>query len=354
MPFQLILSDIVTMTVDAIVNAANTELKRGGGVCGAIYDAAGVDALETACEEIGFCAVGEAVITPGFQLDARYIIHTPGPVWKGGTAGEAEKLRQCYVSALDLAIQNGLESIAFPVISSGIYGFPKQEAIQIATDTIVTYLKDHDLLVYLVLYRQDSFEWTNSSRVKFAIDAYIETHYEESFGITFERSAYFNRSEHFDGSEQLEASVDGAPQDVTKPKSLISSDEMKHEFRLKRLLKQLDESFSQCLLRLIDERGLTDVQTYKRANVDRKLFSKIRSDQYYKPSKGTALAFCIALELSFEQTQDLLMRAGYSLSKCSKFDVIIRYFIENSIYDIHEINQILFMYDQPLLGNSTF
>lgn len=353
MPFQLIQNDIVKMNVDAIVNAANTELMRGGGVCGAIFEAAGIAELEAACRLIGACAVGDAVLTPGFNLRARYVIHTPGPIWNGGHAHESELLYNCYANALLLAESHHMESIAFPLISSGIYGFPKTEALKIATIAILDFLKTSDMDVYLVL--MDSSALGFSMELKNDLEAYVEHHYvgKRSEPILDQSMEYsLDKESHGNRSETSKLSNIDVQKSRNKKKALQTT--VFHANRqnqdLQSLLTNLDESFSQSLLRQIDESGMTDVETYKRANIDRKLFSKIRSDMHYKPSKMTALAFAIALKLNLEETQDLLSRAGLCLSKCSKCDVIIEYFIKTACYDIHHINQVLFYYDQPLLG----
>ena len=157
MPLHLVRNDITKMKVDAIVNAANSALQRGGGVCGAIFAAAGARELQEACNKIGGCKVGEAVITPGFRLPAKYIIHTVGPVWQGGKANEPQLLRNCYINSLTLALEHKCESIAFPLISSGIYGYPKEQALQVAISAIREFLQDNELNVYLVLFDKEAY-----------------------------------------------------------------------------------------------------------------------------------------------------------------------------------------------------
>ncbi|WP_449539184.1 macro domain-containing protein [Ferdinandcohnia sp. Marseille-Q9671] len=330
MPLEIVRNDITRMSVDAIVNAANAELKMGGGVCGAIFRAAGAEKLQEACDEIGSCSVGQAVITDGFNLPATYIIHTPGPVWQGGGHNEAILLRKSYVHSLELAIKNQCESIAFPLISTGIFGYPKEEALQIAVSTISEFLLQHDLLVYLVVFDKASFGL--SKKVFTSIHQYIDEHYVEEMESTFER-----RREELIFQEPLQD-------------KLYEIDENHSVENLVDLVNQLDESFSDRLLRLIDEKKMTDVETYKRANIDRRLFSKIRNETGYTPKKKTAIAFAIALELDLNETINLLSAAGYTLTHSSKFDVIIEFFITKGNYNIHEINEALFMFDQPLLG----
>ena len=330
MPLEIVRHDITKMKVDAIVNAANTALKMGGGVCGAIFREAGTNELREACDQIGGCKVGEAVLTDGFKLDAKYIIHTPGPVWQGGSHQEANLLKASYDNSLELANNHQCESIAFPLISTGIYGSPKEEALHIAISTISSFLLNHDMHVYLVVFDKKSFGL--STKLFSTIHQYIDEHYVEEVESTFNRRA---------GEEQyVMREVEILKQDIYE--------EVNHS--LVNLLEQLDESFSEQMLRLIDEKGMTDVETYKRANIDRRLFSKIRNAVDYTPTKKTAIAFAIALRLNLEETNELLTTAGYTLSRSSKFDVIIEFFIQQANYNIHEINEALFAFDQPLLG----
>ncbi|MGG3890801.1 macro domain-containing protein [Metabacillus fastidiosus] len=330
MPLEIIRNDITKMNVDVIVNAANPNLKMGGGVCGAIFHAAGACELQKVCDKIGGCGVGEAVITEGFKLNAKFIIHTPGPVWEGGTKAEASLLKASYYHSLELAKQKQCESIAFPLISTGIYGYPKEEALEIAVSAISSFLLHNDMIVYLVVFDKKAFGL--SKKLFTSIHQYIDEHYVEEAEGTFKRR---QREKHYI-MEQL--------QEMEIVQKDIESDS------LTELLKTLDESFSERLLRLIDEKGMTDVETYKRANIDRRLFSKIRNETDYTPKKKTAIAFAIALKLNLEETSELLTAAGYALSHSSRFDIIIEFFIQQTNYNIHEINEALFAFDQPLLG----
>ena len=339
MPFEIVRNDITKMSVDAIVNAANSALAPGGGVCGAIFAAAGYDQLDRACRAIGHCDVGQAVITDGFHLPAKYVIHAVGPIWRGGGQNEAALLRSCYISALQLAEKNGCQSIAFPLISSGIYGYPKAEALKIAVSAIAEFLLEHEMQVYLAIFDRNAM--LLSEKLHSNLKSYIDDHYVDAH--LFERRL---QMESISYARQLsEQDAMAAPMAASMP-----APEAKPKKRsLKDLLGHLDESFSRMLLRLIDEKGMTDVEVYKRANIDRKLFSKIRKNGY-NPSKQTAIALAIALRLNLDETKDLLGKAGYSLSHSSKFDVIIEYFIEEGVYDIYEINEALFDFDQRLLG----
>lgn len=338
MPLILVRNDITKMKCDAIVNAAKNSLLGGGGVDGAIHKAAGKQLLEE-CKTLGGCETGKAKVTGAYKLPCKYVIHTVGPVWYGGDKGEKELLESAYRSSLEAAVKYECKTVAFPVISAGVYGYPKKEAIKIATDTISDYLEKFDLTVYLVIFDKDIFSY---SKEKFRdIEEYIDDNYVD---------------EHFDGRYLRMCSEE--PDSIMKscrnePVFDICADACYESVCLSSLdedLKNLDESFLQLLLRMIDERGLTDAQCYKKANIDRKLFSKIRNNEAYKPSKQTVLSFAIALELSLSETEELLKRAGYALSHSYKSDVIIEYYIKHKNYDIFEINETLFNFDQPLLA----
>ena len=330
MSFTVIHGDITTMATDAIVNAANSRLAPGGGVCGAIFSASDYHKLDLACRKIGHCPVGQAVITPSFGMPAKYIVHAVGPIWQGGQQNEAKLLRDCYTSSLNRAKQHGCTSIAFPLISAGIYGYPKEEALRVAVDAIRAFLDDNEMTVYLVLFDRRAVVLPQAQRADG--QAYIDDHYVERF-----EQEPVRRNEAAVMNEQLSEQAVMMSMRVLPTRSLED------------LVSHLDDSFSAMLLRLIDERGETDAAVYKRANIDRKLFSKIRKDSY-KPSKQTATALALALRLDLDETVDLLGRAGYALSRSSKFDVIILYCIENQLYDIYEVNEILFAFDQKLLG----
>jgi len=333
MPFNIVRQDITKLKVDAIVNAANTDLQMGGGVCGAIFKAAGARELQAACNKAAPVKTGDAAITPGFNLSAKYIIHAVGPVYRHWNAEQSEQhLRAAYTNSLRLAVENKCESIAFPLISSGIYGYPKDEALQVATSAIQAFLADHDLDVYLAVFDKASF--AVSEELLGEVASYIDEHCVAEHRI--------HRRELLDVEREVLEEADlikyNAPSSMQAPTGIDD------------LVGNLDEPFSATLLRLIDAREKTDVEVYKRANLDRKLFSKIRTGKGYMPSKRTAVALAVALELSLDETDDLLERAGYALSHSQKFDVIVEYFIVSGNYDIFEINEVLFKYDQPLLG----
>jgi O-acetyl-ADP-ribose deacetylase (regulator of RNase III) len=347
MPLTIIRNDITKLHVDVIVNAANTSLQMGGGVCGAIFNAAGAGKLQNACDTLAPIKTGEAVITQGFNLPAKYIIHSAGPVYRDGEHGEETLLRACYVNSLELAVKHKCESIAFPLISSGIYGYPKTDALRVATEAIRFFISEHDIDVSLVVFDKEAL--TVSEELLGAVESYIDEHYVE------EKKHRYIRRQLLD--VEREALSDARMLDISEPMPLMSEEVFMAEAisepagaSLDDLVGNMDEPFSVTLLRLIDATGRKDSDVYNRANIDRRLFSKIRSNVHYVPSKSTVLSFAVALELTLDQTDDLLERAGFALSHSRKFDVIVEYFIQSRKYDIYEINEVLFNYDQPLLG----
>ena len=317
MPFEIVRNDIVNMKVDAIVNTANPRPIIGAGTDKAVHDKAGARLL-LARKEIGNIAVGEAAITPAFDLDANYVIHTAGPIWKDGRSGEEKLLASCFRNSLGIAKKKSCESIAFPLISTGSYGFPKPLALQIAVREISSFLMENEMQVYLVVFEKQSFEL--SEKLFKSVSSYIDENY-----VSEKINAEYKMSNLRSYELLFEAS------DTPRYGTICSNP------NLDGMLENLDKGFSETLLDLIDRTGKKDSEIYKRANVD------------YRPSKTTAIAFAIALELDLDETSDLLSRAGYALSQSSKFDVIVRYFIENKKYDIFEINSALFRFDQPLL-----
>lgn len=357
MPLYIIRNDITKMKVDAIVNAANQSLLGGGGVDGCIHRAAGSKLLEE-CRKLGGCETGQAVLTRGYKLSCKYVIHAVGPRWVDGNHHERELLVSCYKKSLDLARRAKCKSVAFPLISSGIYGYPKAEALRVAVDTIGEYLNEFELNVYLVIFDRESYQLGEG--LYHDIKAYID----DNYTAPVEAAQLYRRAENLPRSEadyeltDVDSQVSIAPKSlsqppISRPDKVESSQILQTGALPKTLdeaLKQLDESFSEMLLRKIDERGMTDAQCYKKANIDRKLFSKIRGDRKYKPSKPTVIAFAIALELPLDELRDMLMKAGFALSHSSKFDVIIEFFVERGNYNIYEINEALFAFDQCLLG----
>lgn len=332
MPLFIVKNDITKMKVDAIVNAANETLLGGGGVDGCIHRAAG-KALYEECKTLGGCKVSEAKITGAYKLPCKKIIHTVGPIWRGGIYGEKELLYACYRNSLLLAHEHGIESIAFPLISAGAYGYPAEAALRVALGAINDFLADCDMTVYMVIYR--NFVYSQNPEYLKELNRIIGERKNRDAEIC---SASFNSISGRACKKSLRADREEACEEACVPDGL---DER---------LNHIDESFSQMLLRKIDESGMSDSECYKRANIDRKLFSKIRSDANYRPSKPTVIAFAIALRLSLKETNELLMKAGFALSRSKPFDIIVEYFIEKQIFDIAVINETLFAFDQALLG----
>ena len=332
MPLEIVRNDITKMEVDAIVNAANSSLLGGGGVDGAIHSAAGPELLAE-CKTLGGCETGDAKLTNAYRLPCKYVIHTVGPIWQGGKHGERNKLVSCYRKSLAIAKECKCETVAFPLISSGAYGYPKDQALRVAVNTIGEFLLEHDMTVYLVVFSRTAYQL--SSKLFADVAEYIDDRYVD---------------EHYDPYHEHRRmeSTRLAPMEYSIAQGV--DDLLDKKYELSDLLFELDAGFSETLLKLIDRTGKKDSEVYKKANVDRKLFSKIRNNPNYKPTKPTALAFAIALELDLEETKDFIGRAGFALTHSSKFDIIIEYFIEHEIYDIFQINETLFAFDQSLLG----
>ena len=396
MPLTFLRADITTLSCDVVVNAANTKLLPGGGVCGALFKAAGFLPLALACRKIGSCAVGSSVMTQGFKLKAKAIIHTVGPVYGKDPANQDRLLGDCYRNSLRLAAENGFESIAFPLISSGIYGYPKDKALNIATNAIKGFLQksETDMQVFLVVYDKASFEISRTlyedirsyiderevrppaaSRMPedvsvnmpfgapapdaFPVDAapapddfpgstgkhdYTAKENPPHDEISHPQAKSFPRTKPLSDRQ-----TNSSSEAVCEQASMSLLDALRDR-SLADLLDRKSETFSEMLLRLIDEKGMTDVEVYKRANIDRKLFSKIRKKDYV-PKKATVFALIIGLRLNMDEARDLLSRAGFAFSESLRFDIIIEYFIEHERYDIYEINETLFAFDEALLGN---
>ena len=335
MPYEIIRADITKMRVDAIVNAANESLLGGGGVDGAIHRAAGPELLAE-CRTLHGCKTGDAKVTKGYRLPAKYVIHTVGPVWHGGRHDEEKLLISCYRRSLEEAEKYGCESVAFPLISSGVYGYPKAQALKIAVDTVTAFLTNTDMMVYIIVFDRASLhisETLYGDIRRFIDENYVEEH-EDNADVRRRRR---NLAREMTRGAVCDACVE-MPAPLSAPKSSLED-----------MIGSLDESFSQMVLRKIDEKGMKDSECYKKANLDRKLFSKVRNPDY-RPSKPTAVALGLALELPRDEFDDLLMKAGFVLSRSSKFDVIIEYFLSKGVYDINEINATLFEFDQSTLG----
>lgn len=426
MPFEIVRNDIVNMQVDAIVNPANPKAAAGAGTDAGIHKKAGRKLL-WARKKIGVIKTGDAAITPGFRLDAKFVIHTAGPVWQGGVCDEENLLASCYRASLRLAAKHHCESIAFPLLSAGTYGFPKSLALQIAIREFSSFLMENEMRIYLVVFDRDSF--VLSEKLFASVSSYIDENYvrvkiadeyggRESYRQNcssvrvqqvLDLQETCTESKSFPVAKESASLPPGKQECASFPfgdqecESLLSGDQACASFPppagasaslppdsqetaprfapsasalfppdgsipapfyadlsdtlsckaqdLESALGELDAGFSETLLHLIDQTGKKDSEIYKKANIDRKLFSKIRNNRDYKPSKPTSLAFAIALELNLAETKDFIARAGYALSHSSKFDIIVEYFIQNSNYNIFELNEVLFAFDQPLIGS---
>ncbi len=381
MPFQVVRNDITKMHVDAIVNTANPMPGYGPGIDTAVYEAAGKDELLAKRQEIGTIDRGASVITDGYKLSAKYIIHTVGTSWKDGNSGEEETVRQCYRSVFQLAVDNKIESMAIPLLASGSYGFPKGIALRIALSEIESFMADHDMDLYLVVFDEKSFNL--SSELYGDIDAYINDNYVEekvkeeyldSDALEYERrlraSNMAMAGSALHQPSLAKSSISPRKEKKKKRKLSSKSDEvatygaaladeamdmvcampMEADRSLDDVVKNLDKTFMELVFSFADEKGMTDVEVQKKANLDRKAFSKLKCGTTKNPSKSTALALAVALELSLDDTKDLLSRAGLALSPCSKQDLIVQYFIEREAYDIYAINIALFEHGEQLLG----
>ena len=369
MPIKLVRQDITKIKCDAIVNPSNEQLYPGGGTDMAIHMAAGEKLLEN-CKNLGGCEVGKAKITSGFKLPCKYVIHTVGPLWIDGNHGENDLLVSCYKECLSIAKKKRCKTVAFPLISSGTHGFPKDKVLKIALDTIGSFLFENEMMVYIVVYDKKSYEISKSifadveSLIADTLDEKKESVYD--FLVDLDRIHNSLPKEcsciemdfceaSYDSDEicDVESSYGGGVPSYSVPKSSAKniSAPLYKSLSLDDMLKKMDKSFAEMLFYYIDLKGITDVQCYKKANVDKKTFSKIKCKKDYKPSKQTALSFAIALELDLEETSRLLQTVGMTLSNSNKFDIIVRYFIINGKYNIYEINETLFKFDQMLLGS---
>lgn len=343
MPFEIVQNDLTMMQVDAIVNSAHPNPIVGSGVDSAVHQKAG-DQLLIARKKIGRIEVGNAAMTPAFNLPAKFVIHTAAPLWIDGKHREEQLLSSCYRKSLQLAKENGCESIAFPLIATGVYGFPKSLALQIAIREISSFLLENEMQIYLVVFEKEAFSLSEKLFVR--VSSYIDENYIrnqmlEEYGTENIEEARLERRLIRDVYEESSLEIVTESVDWVNPMDSNQFGEM---------LKNLDAGFSETLLHLIDRTGKKDSEIYKKANVDRKLFSKIRNNPKYQPSKMTALAFAFALELDVDETKEFIGRAGFALSHSSKFDVIVEYFLEQENYNLFELNEVLFAFDQPLIS----
>lgn len=354
MPLHIICQDITKIPCDAIVNPTNSNRRPGGGTDEAIHTAAGPKLAE-ACRKLPGCEVGQAVITPAFLLPCQYVIHTVCPIWQDGTHGETALLEACYTESLKTAKACQCQSVAIPLLSSGIYGYPKDRLLNAAINAIRHFLFENEMTVTVTVSDKEAFALSQELWIE--VTSYLNDRYigEEDFPIRSkqtERNAGRRRKqaasckstsfmpEEDACSMQADTCAPFPSGTIPTPKT-VTLDER---------LRNMDKGFAETLFDYIDARGMDDVECYKNANIDRKTFSKIRCNKHYRPSKQTVVSFAIALHLTLEETNHLLSTVGMTLSRSSKFDVIVSYFIENGKYDIFEINETLFAFDQVLLG----
>lgn len=367
MPLKIVRNDITRMEVDAVVNTASAFVNVGPGCDSAIYHAAGYLQLIECRKKIGEVPEGEAFITPGFNLPARNIIHAVSPLYIDGESGEEEKLRNCYRNALRIALENELTSIAFPLISTGSFGYPREEGMRIAVDEINAFLMSHGMLVYILVF--DSASTALGSRIAGSLDEYIDDNYVDmrmsspraiprnaepmqpmynmapSAGSSFASSRPEREHRKFPNIFRKKA-ADKAVEEYAE-EYVYASAEMSDS--LDDRIAHLSDSFSEYLLYLIERQGMTNSDVYKRAVVDKKVFSKIKNNASYHPNKITAMCLCVGAKLCLDDTKDLLARAGYALSPCDKTDIIFSYFIEHEIYDMIEIDIALEEHGLPCL-----
>ena len=335
MPLKIVRNDITKMAVDAIVDPTNHALRGDGGLDEAIHRAAG-PGLEAACAALGGCMTGEAKVTEGFGLPCKYVIHTVGPVWRGGLFGEKRQLTACYQNALALAKARGCASVAFPLISAATNGYPRAMALRVAVDAIAGFLLENEMEVYIVVFTRE--EVAVSEKLFHAVEQYIDDVY---VGERYDAPREMQRRALYAETpmDALEGALSYAPSGPAMDMSTLAE-----------MLDQVDESFGKTVLRKIDEKGMTDVECYKRANIDRRLFNKIKNEPNYRPGKQTALALAIALKLTLAETKELLMKAGFALSHSNKADIVVEYCIKSGLYDIFQINELLFRFDLSPLG----
>lgn len=408
MSFKIVRNDITKIKADAIVNTANPEPIYSAGTDSAVYIAAGAEKLLEERKKIGRIAEGDVAVTPAFDLDAKYIFHTVGPIWQGGDYGEKETVSKCYLNCLNKAKELELESIAFPLLATGTYGFPKADALLIATSVFSSFLAENELEITLVVFDNESFAL--SDKIFAGVDQFIDENYvdektseEYSYGHLVGAAGAMACAAASAAGPAVEPAEYIADECAEEPAEIRDEEEAIERRRARRrelierdrkerrglfglrnkaavaecaappvaaedgdrnrstakaaaprsledVVKNVSETWQESLLRMITEKGYTDTEVYKRANVDRKLFSKIRSNKDYQPKKNTAVAFALALRLNLDETKDFLMRAGYAFSPSSKFDLIIEYSIDHGVYDLMLINCALFDHDQPLLG----
>jgi len=326
MPLKIVRNDITKMNTEAIVNVTNEN------------------------PIVGTVPQGEVFITPGFNLQSEFIIHAVSPLLVEGDEIAEQKLRSCYRKSLALAKENNIKSISFPLIATGSFKYPKEEGLRIAIDEINAFLLENDMLIFLVVF--DSAETSLAEKLAFNIDKYIEQNYvdlrkrEEYFRYDCASEMHMPQASSSDvrrrKKKRFSKSVSQS-EPIERCSAIEDEDisfifEEQHESKLEERMQHLEYSFSQYLMYLISSKGLTNADVYKRAIVDRKLFSKIKNNPDYHPQKITVLCLCIGVMLNLDEAKDFLARAGYALSPSDKTDIIFSYFIENKIYNMLELD----------------
>ena len=363
MPFRILRNDITKVEADAIVNTANPRPVIGGGTDNAIYTAAGRLKLLKEREKIGDIMPGNAFETPAFNLKAKYIIHTVGPVWQGGNNNEEEILRNCYRNSLKKAAELGCESIAFPLIATGVYGFPKDLALQIAMNEIMTFLMndDTDMEVMIVVYDEKAVRL--SKNLFFMVEEFIDDEsviesYKREYGIDEEEMVRYNRKYQRELYEEYYAPNSPysrrGDRNIPKEKEYISVSKLTRETLNKEEFapgKYEDYAFRSYLLGLIEEKGLSNKEVYKRSNVSSKSFSKIINGATKVPQKETVFGFCMGLMLNEQEARDLLASAGYAFNPLKQMDKFMLHCIRMRQYNVMEINIMLYELKLPPIGN---
>lgn len=365
MSLKIVRNDITKMNTEAIVNTANAHVSVGTGCDCAVYMAAGYDELLKYREEnIGFVPEGGAFITPGFNLKAKYIIHAVSPLYMDGEQGEEEKLRSCYRKSLQIAKENRIQSISFPLISTGGFGYPLEEGMRIAVDEMNAFLHGNDMEIFLVVFDTEATQL--GEKIYPELEAYIDQNYVREAEETEYRDAYFEsarisepaRNGYFSSARKIGRRFGGKAKAQSKNTTgqsyvaeALPEEELRecsqdtfldfhevHESKLQERMKHMSDTYSEYLMYLIQEKHMDNAEVWKRAIVDKKVFSKIKNNVNYHPNKRTALCLCVGAKLNLDESKDLLARAGYALSPCDKTDIIFSYFIENEIYDMIELD----------------
>ena len=352
MPFKIVRNDITHVKADVIVNTANLKPIYVSGTDLAVYQAAGADELLAERKKIGFIERGDIAVTGAYALNAKYIIHTVGPVWVDGKHNEFETLESCYVKSLQKALELGCDSIAFPLISTGVYGFPKDKALQIAVSVFSRFLLENEMQIILVVFDKKSFQL--SGQLVGEIDSFIDANYirqkrRSEYSRRTSRRSKIESDITYD-SEVYEECCHYLEEEESEAELLMPDPMPDRAMSLEEELENIEMSFHDKLFELIGKSGMDNKDVWKRANLDRKHFSKIQCDEKYHPKKKTVMALCIALKLDLEQAKDLLARADWAFSPSSKVDLIVQKAIIDKQYDIYQLNLVLFRYTNEILG----